>query len=184
MYLATLEVLGWRGGQRSLPAKSWKIPFSPWRALLEGGRCFQMVCAGLLPSSGTLRCMHYPQLHTRIAGTFLCQLRALPLPSEVFFDEHRGVMWLPAFSLGVGWLGAAAALPEGTCEMQVIRVMWLLCISQSSLLLKCFLWPGTGCQFKRGLKKSICSGIDLWPCTPPFPSQGLSHCRPLRPFLE
>lgn len=80
MYLATLEVLGWWGGQHSPPGKELEMPFLPWRALLEGGRCFQMVSAGLLPSSGTACVIHNctPEQQARFHASFetcLCLLK-------------------------------------------------------------------------------------------------------------
>lgn len=135
------------------PCRELEMPLSPQQALLEGGRCFQRAPARLSPASGTLCCMHYAKLYTGVAGAFLCELRALPSPSEALFDEHGWSSAAPSLfgRCGVTW--GWGCLPGSLCEMQVVPVTWLLYISQGSRLLKCFLWLGTGCQFKQHLCK-------------------------------
>lgn len=133
-----------------------------WQALLGGAKSFQRAPAWLSPARGTLRCVYYAKLYTGVAGVFLCELHALPSPSEVLFDEHRGNGAAPGLSGRCGATWGWGCLPWSLCEMQVMQVKCLLYTSWGSCLLNCFLWLGTGCQFKQHLRESVEKSILRW----------------------
>lgn len=80
-----------------------------------------------------LRCLSCAKLYRGVAGAFLCELPALPLPPDALFNGLGGSGAASSVFRRCGAAGAGAAAREPRGGGGVVRkVMCLLYISQAS----------------------------------------------------